>query len=348
MMGCAQTDKKIMTLSGTTADGTEKYLLVNFNERKVVDTIKVDGGKFECSVARPSDDVFYGIFNMKTSQAVVFVSDGDAVSVDMTKGVTSGTPLNDTLAVCASRLKSLSEQYAVIYQKYSESNDSIERVALKKKMSGYGEDLTKIVCSVVDNNLNSCLPAYLLAQNIFDIDFEKLRGYLNESNKDKAYMKHPLMRDVMMYVEEMLPMMEMIGKKFIDVKGQDLNGKEHLLSEYVGKGNYVLVDFWASWCGPCMKEMPNVKACWERYRSKGFNVVGVSLDNDKNKWKSAVERGKYEWPHISDLKGWQSDAAAAYNVRSIPWNCLCDEEGKIVKVALRGQELERVLSMIYQ
>lgn len=348
MIGCAQNDKKSMTLKGTAAAGTEELLLFNFNERKMVDTIKVSDGKFECSVPRTSDDVFYGIVNRGYTQTVVFVSDGDMVTIDMTKETTEGTPLNDTLTVFNKRLKALSDKYAAMYKQYSASNDNTEKAQLKKKMAGYGDDISAIVCATVDYNKTNCLPAYLLLRNMTNIDFEKLRGYLSKENSGYAYFKHPIFTDVMMYVTEMMPQMEHIGKKFTDVTGRDFEGKEHRLSEYVGKGDYVLVDFWASWCGPCMKEMPNVKACWERYRSKGFNVVGISLDNNANSWKAAVERGGYNWPQMSDLKGWQSEAAATYNVRSIPWNFLCDGEGKILKVGLRGSELEQVLSMIYE
>ena len=98
------------------------------------------------------------------------------------------------------------------------------------------------------------------------------------------------------------------GSQFKDIALQTPQGATKRLSDYCGKGNYVLVDFWASWCGPCRAEMPNVKKAYEKYHSKGFEIVGVSLDNDKAAWTGAIQRMNLTWPHLSDLKGWQSEA----------------------------------------
>ena len=134
---------------------------------------------------------------------------------------------------------------------------------------------------------------------------------------------------------------------FRDLAEADTLGVTHQLSEYVGKGQYVLVDFWASWCGPCMMEMPNVKANYDKYHPKGFQVVGLSFDRNADAWKRAIREGGLNWIHLSDLKFWQTVAAETYGIRSIPSSILCDPTGKIIAIDLRGEKLGQKLKDIY-
>ena len=137
------------------------------------------------------------------------------------------------------------------------------------------------------------------------------------------------------------------GMMFTDLTMNDTEGKPRRLSEWCGKGNYVLVDFWASWCGPCRQEMPNVVANYKKYHAKGFEVVGVSFDNNAEAWKNAIKQIGMEWPNISDLKAWKSAAASIYGISAIPANILLDGEGKIVATDLRGNALGAKLKEVY-
>jgi peroxiredoxin len=113
------------------------------------------------------------------------------------------------------------------------------------------------------------------------------------------------------------------------------------------RGKVVMIDFWASWCGPCRKENPNVVKVYQKYHDKGFEIYGVSLDRDRAKWQQAIAKDGLTWPHVSDLKGWQSSAAGLYKVTGIPKTFLLDEKGRILAMDLRGQQLEAKLAEIF-
>ena len=112
------------------------------------------------------------------------------------------------------------------------------------------------------------------------------------------------------------------------------------------KGKYVLIDFWASWCGPCRQENPNVVKAFNQFKNKNFTILGVSLDEDKAAWQQAIKKDNLTWQHVSDLKGWNSQVAALYGVKAIPANFLLDTNGKIIAKDLRGEDLVNKLSEI--
>jgi peroxiredoxin len=136
------------------------------------------------------------------------------------------------------------------------------------------------------------------------------------------------------------------GKEAPDFEEQLPDGKTMKLSDL--KGNVVLLDFWASWCGPCRRENPNVVTAYNKYKDDGFTVMSVSLDKSKQSWLKAIEADGLIWPHhVSDLKHWSSKAAALYGVRGIPFTVLIDAEGKIIRTKIRGAELEEELKKIF-
>jgi thiol-disulfide isomerase/thioredoxin len=126
----------------------------------------------------------------------------------------------------------------------------------------------------------------------------------------------------------------------------DKEGKQVNLTSY--RGRYVLVDFWASWCGPCMREIPTLVSAYAKYKSKGFEIFGISLDNDKTRWLNAIATNNMNWVQTSDLNYWNNAVAIQYGIRSIPASFLLDKDGKIIAKNLRGDELLMKLEKLFK
>jgi peroxiredoxin len=161
-----------------------------------------------------------------------------------------------------------------------------------------------------------------------------------------ALQKTPLAKDILIRLAAVRN--TQIGKTAPDFQQTAPDGKKVKLSDF--RSQYVLLDFWASWCGPCREENPNVVAVYKQYKEKGFTVLGVSLDgpSQREAWLKAIEKDQLQWTQVSDLKGWNNTAAKIYNIRAIPANFLLDPSGKIIARDLRGKALEEKLAEIFK
>lgn len=145
-------------------------------------------------------------------------------------------------------------------------------------------------------------------------------------------------------LEKLIPTLEIVavGNPAPDFTANDVNGNPVKLSAHLGK-EYVLLDFWASWCGPCRRENPNIVSAYHKYKDKGFDIFAVSLDKNRENWAAAIEKDDLTWPHVSDLLFWESEPAKLYGVRAIPSNFLIDKNGIIVAKNLKGEDLHKTL-----
>jgi peroxiredoxin len=155
-------------------------------------------------------------------------------------------------------------------------------------------------------------------------------------NADKALASFATQADAKKIQRGLAP-----GSPFPDFDEKDLDGKPLSIANF--KGKVVLIDFWATWCGPCVQELPNVLKAYEKYHDKGFEIIGISLDSDKDKLTSFIKKNNVTWPQYFDGQGWQSKLGSKYGINSIPATYLLDKEGKIIGKGLRGEALEKAV-----
>ena len=329
----AQAQTKV-NIRGNAPKGIKSvFIIKNMDGSGGSDSVKVKRGKWKYEKTLPADvhtlyiAPFESLKQDNKKGVVTIMADSIPTEIDFIEGTVKGSKASVTIST--------------IFQEMMSAMKSNNRT-----------DALKLLRNATMGNLDSMFPIIFVPMIHEALSLKDLQKIFYTG---APYENHPSMQKAKEHLAKLQKEQQdmassqaprAIGKMFTDIAMNDTTGQQRRLSEWCGKGRYVLVDFWASWCGPCRAEMPNVSKCYEKYHEKGLDIVAISFDMNKEAWLRAIRTMNMPWVHLSDLAGWNSLGAKTYNIRGIPANILLDKEGKIIAIDLRGDELGETLAEI--
>jgi len=327
-----------------------------------VDSTKVKDGKFELKgkVKEPS---MFAIFVKDLQQPIPIILETGEIEVKIDKdsiwkSEISGTYNNEEFQKFNAKMntvqKKLVEYQNKNFQKLMSAQQKKDNLTIEKLKKGYNDiqkEMTDFMVKYPEENTKAFISLLLLESQFnspnFNLEnFKKTFNNLDSSLKSTKIGKGIEVKlKAMSTTNKIKPQAILIGKKAPDFSGKTPQGAIVSLKQSLGK--ITIIDFWASWCGPCRKENPNVVALYNELHSKGLNIVGVSLDDNTTKWSDAIAKDKINWTQVSNLQGWDDPIAKLYKVEQIPTTFILDSSGIIVAKDLRGEELRtKILQLL--
>jgi len=352
------------TIKGSNApkDGITVYLTDQIS-KVPIDSAVVSGGAFAMKGKAEKDALL--MITVGDAKFPIF-NDGKPIRVDVASGSYTGSELNTKLSECDRRNSEAYAEYSTVIDEMEALGPDATEEQQAELMAKYFAAIKKYAdffVGMIEENNNSLLPvAFIehLPSLVSAADnWNKAAG---EDKLEEVLAANPMIANhpfVLNLKQRMAASDEQrkqnaqrqkasVGERYVDLELSGPDGSTHKLSEYVGRGNWVLVDFWASWCGPCIAQVPDLIDIYKKYHPKGLDIVGYSLDSDKDAWVDAVKEQKMPWVQLADLSKKSSQASNVYSVSTIPDNLLISPDGVIVARKLEIKDLEARLSEIFK
>ena len=375
MTACAEKKQSGFTVSGTYSNAdrlafvegpVQKVYLVEVPYAKndqgvILDSARISGshGQFSLNTPVKAQQLYELVFG-NNALGVPLVNDAPEVkvSVDLGKrddfytvsGSEASGQLKDLINVFGKKNFEVERAMADLDSVKRINGSDSAQLAMTGRKNAAVQDMNTYLKQFMNTNSNPTLCALALnwaSQSFSKTEFESaLKDLVAKypENQIVAGIKKSWDQQLTQMANEQGQPSQLVGKQAPELTLPDVDGKPVSISSFRGK--YLLVDFWASWCGPCRMENPNVVAAYAKFKNKNFAILGVSLDKDKEHWVDAIRQDRLEWTHISDLKYWGSKAVEVYGFNGIPYNVLIDPQGKIIAEKLRGEDLENKLKEV--
>jgi thiol-disulfide isomerase/thioredoxin len=344
-------EPKEFTIEGTVADkalnGKTIYIKERINREWVVlDSTVIESGKYSfkgiCDTAKIAFLSYVYPEGNKVRQAFVLENGKITVAIDSTGFMeVKGTAQNDLLQTYQNEKNVFNKKAEAFYKASIDTAKTKEQeLAFAKEEKKLNEEEVRIDKKNATEQVNTLVGSYVFMNSFYNMSIaekENIVALMNAETK-KIQRIQEIIADIQ--TEKSVA----VGSQFADIKLPSINGDSIALSYLVGKTDFVLIDFWASWCGPCMHFLPELKAFYAKHKGSKLEILGVSLDDNRAAWVGTVQTRQMSWKQVSDLKGWKCAGSRIYAVNSIPATVLIDKTGKIVGRNLSIAEMEKLLS----
>ncbi len=339
----ASCSNKGFELSGTITgfSGGTVYLEQRIDKAYIpVDSVSTADGSFTFTGKVDIPDVYYISIPGQGGRSMIFLENSRvnlSVHIDsLYYPVVSGSGVHDEYMDFQDGIEAVDKKLNALWAEYQQaeaSRDTAIANEIENQMESVYKSVEVIHVSFLDENPSSYISPYIVQSLHYEKEADEIEELLAKLDPilDSTTIVGSLTRRV-----EMMKNVA-VGKIAPDFTQNDPNGNPVALSSL--RGNYLLVDFWASWCGPCRRENPNIVAAYEKFHEKGFDVLGVSLDNSRERWLEAIQKDRLTWNHVSELNYWSNTAIPLYGISIIPSNLLLDPDGRIIAKNLEGRDL---------